>query len=324
MATEVIKIVDPGNASGTDYTSLNSFESGEQRDLVTANEIAVAECRSSNGAVDTTAVTFAGWTTDADHYIEVRNHSSEPPNGYYDTNRYRLESTTAWANSIRIQESVRIKNIQIGYNAANAYMGIRVDVTKDSTCYVVGNIIWNKSGNGIRGIYLGGGTGIRTQYVYNNIVYDFATFGIHMYSVSGTHITYIYNNTVYNCNVGFYCSDYPGTSPSENKNNISSNNSTSDFAFHNHTGDRFSYNCSSDYTADDYGSGTGDIVNHSVNFLDSANDKFLLNRNLEIEVRGAGTDLSAVFDVDVLNNKRKLNQWDMGAHQITLRRITIV
>lgn len=40
MATEVIKTI---KSSGGDYTTLHAFKAGEVRDLVAADEIAVAE-----------------------------------------------------------------------------------------------------------------------------------------------------------------------------------------------------------------------------------------------------------------------------------------
>ena len=65
MATTVTKTVKPGG--GGDYTSLAAFNAGEARDLVTADEIAQAECYAGNCS----PCTMSGWTTDATRYIDV-------------------------------------------------------------------------------------------------------------------------------------------------------------------------------------------------------------------------------------------------------------
>ena len=41
MATEIVHTI---RASGGDYTTLSAWEAAQQRDLVAADEIAVAEC----------------------------------------------------------------------------------------------------------------------------------------------------------------------------------------------------------------------------------------------------------------------------------------
>jgi len=75
MATEVVKIVDPGGTG--DYTSLSAFVTGEARDLVTADEISVAKCRCTNGNADSSAVTVDGFTTDSTHYVKIWTDPSD-------------------------------------------------------------------------------------------------------------------------------------------------------------------------------------------------------------------------------------------------------
>lgn len=74
MPTEAIKTVMPGG--GGDYLSLNAFDAAERRDLVAADEIAVAECHPGGNLVSPSTsqlLVGAGWTVDATHYIEYRN-----------------------------------------------------------------------------------------------------------------------------------------------------------------------------------------------------------------------------------------------------------
>lgn len=75
MATEVISTVQP---SGGDYTTLTAWEAGEQRNLVSADEIATAECYDF-ALTDDFAI--SGWTTDATRYIKIYAPTAERHNG---------------------------------------------------------------------------------------------------------------------------------------------------------------------------------------------------------------------------------------------------
>jgi len=70
MPTTVVHTI---KSSGGDYSSLSAWEAAQQRNLVTADEIAVAECY---GFVDTTLTTISGWTTGVNNYIIIRAHPS--------------------------------------------------------------------------------------------------------------------------------------------------------------------------------------------------------------------------------------------------------
>lgn len=85
MATEVISTI---RASGGDYTTLSAWEAGEQRNLVTADEIAVAVCYNDwpTGLVD--ELDINGWTTDATRYVKVtvaegHRHNGTPKSGFH-------------------------------------------------------------------------------------------------------------------------------------------------------------------------------------------------------------------------------------------------
>ena len=102
-ATEVVKIVDPDNGPGTDYTSLSAWEAGEQKNLVDNNEIAIAKCRNTAGSADTSGVTISGWTTDADHYIKITVESGYRHDGTEGTG-YRIAPSSSTDYGIEIEE----------------------------------------------------------------------------------------------------------------------------------------------------------------------------------------------------------------------------
>lgn len=107
--TEVVKIIDPDNGPGTDYTSLEEFAVREKRDLVAANEIAVAVCRSSNGSPDRPAQ-FDHWITDRQRYVRVVADSAHRAGPRWDDTKYRIIETSA-GNSESID--IEIDNIEI-------------------------------------------------------------------------------------------------------------------------------------------------------------------------------------------------------------------
>lgn len=119
MATEVVKTVGPSG----DYASLSAFEAGEARDLVTADEIAVAEVQ---GFTDTTAVDWgatAGWTTDATRYIEVRPASGAEAQVPWATSGAYILSATAGTGGVMGNSgglNVRLRRIQIENTSGSA------------------------------------------------------------------------------------------------------------------------------------------------------------------------------------------------------------
>ncbi|MCK6621212.1 MAG: hypothetical protein HUU32_17390 [Calditrichaceae bacterium] len=101
--TVVVKIIDPDNGPGTDYTSLDDFAQNEKRDIVSANEIAVALCRSSNGSPDGPAQ-FYDWVTDPEHYVVVMADEGHRATARWDETRYRVvEYTTINSECIDVE-----------------------------------------------------------------------------------------------------------------------------------------------------------------------------------------------------------------------------
>ena len=76
MPTEVVKVVDPDNGTGTDYTSLDNWEDNYggiagSGDCVTNDQIAVAKCRCTNGTADSSR------GTDSTRHANIRTDTSE-------------------------------------------------------------------------------------------------------------------------------------------------------------------------------------------------------------------------------------------------------
>ena len=123
MATEVIKSI---KASGGDYTSLAAWEAGENRDLVTADEIAVAEIYND---ILVNYVDFRfGWTTDDTHRIVLRCPTIA---GEYDTTYYHAGvvgggvklDTDCGSYSIVPHANMTIAGLEITQSNANKEIG---------------------------------------------------------------------------------------------------------------------------------------------------------------------------------------------------------
>ena len=143
MATEVVKIVDPGGTG--DYTSLSAFVTGEARDLVTEDEISVAKCRCTNGSADSTNITINGFTTDSTHYVKIWTDPSDtrgdgrggsyrhlgiwPSSGkiYRFNARFYISNNYVCVDGLAIKAS---SGVTTGVIYANTVSGIKV-----SNCY---------------------------------------------------------------------------------------------------------------------------------------------------------------------------------------------
>jgi hypothetical protein len=115
MATTVTKTV---KSSGGDYTSLSTWEAGEQGDLVTADEVRQAECY---GFQDTSPCLIDGSTTDATRYLRVFAAAGAEAQLPYDTSgaAYRLEVTNVTALQVSDQH-VEIAGIQAAINSSSS------------------------------------------------------------------------------------------------------------------------------------------------------------------------------------------------------------
>jgi len=322
MATEVIKIVDPDNGSGTNYTSLSAWEAGEQGDLTGArDEIAVAKCRCTGGTADSTNVTIDGWTTDADHYIKIWTDPSESyrHDGKWTTgNKYRLTSSAAWGiGTISIAEAyVRIIGLQIDNTAANQAVGISLNSltsTTSSRIEIVNNIV-RMTGGGGSGVHYGiVGLEKANCYVVNNIVYDYE-YGIFINWDTTAVVNCIYSNTVIDCSLSGIA-NYASVSVTKRAyNNIVQG--TSSEGNYVDTG----WSASGNNISEDATSPNSAYRTKTVTFVSEAGDDFHLSSS-DTEARGNGANLyndsyyAFQNDIDGQDRGGSGATWDIGADE---------
>jgi len=329
MPTEVVKIVDPDNGSGTHYTSLSAWEAGEQKNLVTADEIAVAKCRSTNGSADTTAVTIAGWTTSSSCYIKIWTDPSDTGgdgrNGSYrhlgkwpSTGKiYRLNvgsstSGIAAANSSTLHWRVYGLAIRSASAAGQTNGPVLLDSSNDTFHGGYLYLETTSTGSSFRSHSYG------TQYLFNTILTG-STYYAHGVN-SGVYVSYwgtvyCYNvtavrngHTAFNKAYGtLYCYNCIGE-----KNTSSSANAFIDIA----GGD---YNISNDSSAP----GSNSIQNTTLTYVDRSNKDFHLASTDTAAIDAGQYDPSSgLYSDDIDGQSRGTSNWDIGADEYVSAEIT--
>ena len=298
MATEVIKTVKP---SGGDYSSLAAWEAGEQRDLVAADEIAVAECYAMS---DTTPVEVNGWTTDVTRYVKICTPTAERHGGKWNDTKYMLEGVVLGVGGsvLKLSETALVEGLQVSFTSAG-YQFVQGIYSNGGNYADISKCI-------VKAIVSGGTNAcIRNNAsipfnVWNNIVYDnvgFASAGIREHAASG--MAQSYNNTAFNCYYGY---DGSGVQ----KNNLAQGCTNGFWGSFSGT----STNNCSDIVSDAPGLNpvTGNVV-----FVDEGNDDFHLDES-DTVAKDAGVDLSADADLpfsDDIDGDTRSAPWDIGADE---------
>lgn len=312
------------------YTSLANAETGTEntgidadlrnfdtwsggRDLVANGEQWNIACYADD--TDSAIVAIDGWVTSENNFLKVfapnlqsqvgisQRHAGRWQNGRYrlsvdsGTGTYALEVSDPYT----IIEGLQVEPIGI-YNMSG------IGVTSTYGVKVRNNITrYSSTAGGDVGINLSMAETADGIYIYNNIIYDYAS-GINHAALDAD--SPIYNNTIVDCTTGI---DGHWQNRMLCINNIVYNASTA-FAD--------TFHASSDYNATDSGSATGgsnDKTGQSFAFANYAADDFHISA-VDSAARDAGTDLSndltLAFTTDIDGGTRPYNdRWDIGADE---------
>jgi len=317
---DTIKIVDAGNGAGTDYTSLVTWESTQQKTISAGNrEIALCRCTDGNPDTSSSGVHISGWTTVATGTILIWTDPSEGyrHNGIYPSsgdNKYRLETTSSWMNPIRIYEAyITIDGIPMKstYSGTKTYAFDTDDASAFRKIYISSCMFTSADGRGIQ-FSANADSTLSEYYLWNNIVYDCGTFGVSLGDGDSTDMFYMYNNTVYNSgddNFRTY------TVSSVWKNNISQGVCNKSYDLF---GGTITY---SKNQGDESYNGINPItITDSVTFVSKALGDFNLNETDTIVMKTAddlSEDSIMPFNTDASGKRRPYGQWDFGALQYT-------
>lgn len=320
MATEIIHTI---KSSGGDYTSLSAWEAAQQRDLVAADEIAIAECY---GFRSVDAVNINGWTADETRYIVVRAATGSESKIPWSDAAFTIASTDYFATIQISEQYVRVERIQIENfrtmnNLGDEGAGIYISSAPSGSITIAGCNVRKVNPAGTSdtcaGIDCGDGYD-GNMYVVNNLFTNFK-HGVNLrVPTSASYV--IYNNTAANC-VVYGLFTFGDAQPNQEyrvmRNNLCVGNGL-DFSAFSSTISRSIYenNVSSDATAPT--SSVSGLVfhNRAVTFVNSASGDYRL-ANTDTGARYAGANLSAdidyPFSTDLFGTTR-IAPWDVGAH----------
>lgn len=292
MPTTNTSIVAP---SGGDYTSLSAWEAGEQRNLVTGDQIEVAEIQGDwSGGADTTELVIDGWTTDSTRYIEIRTDAANRHAGIWDDGLYRLTASSAVnGETIRIVEhAVRVIGLQVSAQAtgSNYFEPFNFDLDSSAVRGYCEDCIM-RSINGGTGSLLFSRNGV--VRISNTLFYgddEPTLYGIYI----GAGTAHIHNVTIVDAVTGVHRA---GTS-TVNCKNVGISGATTAFS-----GTISQTTCSSS----------------TPTFVNAASKDFHLASG-DTTWKDAGTDLSADADYAIstdIDGATRTGTWDIGADEVT-------
>lgn len=287
------------------FVSLSVGEAAIRGTTYSAGDTIVIKCSVGSGsAADTSTVTFltGNWANPPDKITVITN---DGVSATYDTGKYRIEHGTGYASGIRatVAADFEIDSLQFKVTGGASSIGIFAAGSSGFTYTVINNLLEETGGTNTSGIAFGVSGGIFE--IANNVVFNFALYGLNKSAFMGTGTVACYNNTADGCGTNIRFISGGGTN-TRLFNNIATNKVTNDYALASIT--TSDNNISSDATSPQTAhrnktvtyAGTGDF------------------QTSDADVVGLGTDLSAdslfAFSTDRLGVSRGAN-WDIGAFQ---------
>ena len=289
MATEVISTI---RASGGDYTTLSAWEAGEQRNLVTADQIEVAECYDDWPSGLDDQVIVDGWTTDATRYIIIRPASGQGHNGTPGTG-FRLAKSLTSDFSAVFRNNVgytRVEKLEVVQSSTSGSFR-HAFILNGSNAVASGCLVSSKAGYG----FSLSGFAVRAE---NCLAYACSSAGFNFANNLGK---------VYNC-----VSAGNTTGCNSDGSSVVVSNSV---AYSNTAGYSGTWSASSTNNASSAASGApGANAVYSVassDFANAASNNFHLSSGSVL--RGAGTNLYSIFTTDIDGDMRPSSgAWDIG------------
>lgn len=272
--------------SGGDYSLMSTWESAQQANLVTLDQIKVLECYDDwpTGLVD--SVTFSGWTTDATRYQIIRAASGHGHGGLMGNGFKITNSTTPIITGIAY---LRLEDIEIELTGTGAGSTLSVSGVAGLTfnrCIITST---NATRSSSYSVVSTATSSDNTSFFRNCLIYSANGRGIGAYC------------NVWNCTI--VCDTYGlitySNFSSTYKNNLIYLFGTQGTGITGTGTGNESYNATSDSTATGTGAVTG--ITSAV-FEDYANKDFRPVASSAVD--GAGEDLSAFFTDDITGATR--------------------
>lgn len=292
MATEVVSTI---RSSGGDYTTVSAWEAGEQGDLVTADEIRVAECYNDWVGGLSNTVVIDGSTTDSTRYLVVRaaagqGHDGTPETGFW------IRSTNASVSTIDVRDSYTLIE------------GIEARVTNTSSGFARGIYLNTGSSNStvrrcLARSQAASGSGIQAISGVSSIRIECCLAWGSLNGISVAATTHAVDNcTAADCTTGFTTS-----AAAVVRNSVAYNNTTN---WSGTWGGSSTHNATSNGSDDAPGGNSVTSISSS-DFVDAANNDFHLASGSALI--GSGTNLYTDFTTDIDGDTwPSSGAWDIG------------
>ncbi len=191
MLTTVISSIKP--TGGGDYTTLAAWEAAKRSNLVTANQIQIAEIH-RGGNVGIVSISESYWTVDSTHYIHIRAATGEGHSGIFNSDTAYIAAAFA---ETPILVSVPYTKIGPGISIQVHQYSIGISLSQPANNCVIDGII-------IRSSVSSTATGIKiyrcSDNIISNCIMHFGSDGTsikHCINLSGSTVSA--SASIYNC-----------------------------------------------------------------------------------------------------------------------------
>ena len=285
--------------SGGDYTSMITWESTEQTDLVSDGDTHVLECYDYDSSPLNEEVLIAGWTTGASNYIVIKAAAGHGHEGVQGTG-FHLSQGGLFKTTLENQQAyTRIEGLRVS-NTRTSSNGDAIKENGGDGVQINGNICSVTSTvEGACIVLSKSGAPSPRPIAMNNVCLS----GYRGIGVGSFRDADILNNTVIGCVTGIFSSS--SGVDADVKNNVAHGNTT-DWSTGTITG-TVSHNRSEDGTTPGTDTGTDTVGD---DFVTYSTDLTPANAG---ELDSNGTDTSLTVTIDITGTARS-SDMDIGAY----------
>ncbi len=292
MATEVISTI---RASGGDYTTLSAWEAGEQRNLVTADEIAVAVCYDDWPSGLSDELDINGWTTDATRYVRVTVAEGHRHNGIIGAGFHIRKEPTGSSVLINRHRYSRFEWLDVEQLSTGTFKYCYRAYAQPDVLFFscIGK---NRTATTDVGVFFSDGGG--SFQAWQCLAYES--------NIGFNPAAYHKNCVALSCGIGFGNSATSGAGVS--RNCLAYGSTTRGFS----QNWNFNSTCANDASSDSSATWTGCITGvTSAAFVNAASNDFHLSSGSVL--RGAGVNLYSDFTTDIDGDTwPSSGAWDIG------------